>query len=104
MAKVTDMWLAVVIVGAAAMAMKAIGPVAVGGRQLPERAMLLVSALAPALLAAFVVTSTFTSGKSLVLDERALGLGAAGICIAFRAPLVVSIFAAAAVAALARLL
>lgn len=98
----SDFWIAVIIVGGAAMAMKAAGPVVVGGRQFPERVMLLVSALAPALLAAFVVTSTFTSGKSLVLDERALGLAAAGVFIAFRAPLIVSIAAAATAAAIAR--
>lgn len=100
----SDFWLAVGIVGAGAMAMKAVGPVAVGGRQLPERAMLLVAALAPALLAAFVATSAFTTGKSLVLDERAFGLAAAAICLAFRAPLVAAVVAAAVATALARLL
>ncbi len=101
-AKVSDMWLAVILVGAAAIAMKAVGPVAVGGRQLPRRAMLLVGALAPALLAAFVVTSTFATGKTLVVDERALGLAAAAICVACRAPLLAAVVAAAVVTAIAR--
>lgn len=98
----STVWLAVIIVGSGAIMMKAIGPVAVGGRQLPERAMLLVGALAPALLAAFVVTNTFGQGRSLVLDARALGLLAASVCIALRAPLLVSIVVAAAVTAIAR--
>ncbi len=84
------------------MVMKAAGPVAVGGRQLPERVTLLVGSLAPALFAAFVVTNTFGNGRAVVLDERAIGLSAAAICIALRAPLLVSIFAAAAATALVR--
>ncbi len=98
----SDTWLAVIIVGAAAMLIKASGPVLVGGRQLPQRAMQLVGALAPTLLAAFVVTGTFSSQRNLVLDERALGLAAAALCVMIRAPLVVAVVAAAAVTALAR--
>jgi hypothetical protein len=98
----SEVWLAVIVVGAGAIVMKAVGPVAVGGRPLPERAMVLVAALAPALLAAFVVTNTFAQGRSLVLDARALGMLAASVCIALRAPLLVSILAAAAVTAAAR--
>jgi len=101
-AKVSDAWLAVIIVGMATIAIKAAGPVAVGGRELPQPVSQLVGALAPALLAAFVVTSTFGAGERLVFDERALGLGAAAVCIWLRAPLLVSIVAAAVVTALAR--
>ena len=101
-AKVSEVWLAVMIVGSGAIMMKAAGPVAVGGRELPERAMLLVSALAPALLAAFVVTNTFGQGRSLVVDACAPGLLAASVCIALRAPLLVSIVTAGAVTAIAR--
>lgn len=97
-----DFWAAVIIVGASAMALKAAGPVAVGGRPLPPRIMLLVGALAPALLAAFVVTNTFGSGSSLAVDARAAGLLAAGAAIALRAPLLVTIVAAAAATAITR--
>jgi hypothetical protein len=61
-----------------------------------------VSALAPALLAAFVVTGTFTSSRDVVLDERTLGLAAAAICVWVRAPLLVGVVAAAVVTAAAR--
>lgn len=98
----SDPWLAVLFVGAAAMVFKAAGPVAVGGRELPEKADRLVGALAPALLAAFVATGTFASGRSLVFDERALGLAAAAVCTWLRTPLLVAVVAAAAVTALAR--
>lgn len=98
----SEFWAAVAIVGASAMVLKAAGPVVVGGRPLPPRIMLLVGALAPALLAAFVVTNTFGSGSSLTLDARAVGLSAAGVAIVLRAPLLVTIVAAAAATAIAR--
>ncbi|HQW50781.1 MAG TPA: AzlD domain-containing protein [Tepidiformaceae bacterium] len=100
----SDTWLAVVIVGAAAIVMKAAGPVVLGGRPLPGRAGLLVAALAPALLAALVVTNTVGDGQSLVLDARVLGVGAAALCIAVRAPLLAAVVAAAVVTAVARAL
>ncbi len=99
----SDTWLAVVIVGAAAAAMKAAGPVALGGRDLPERVGPLVAALAPALLAALVVTNTFGEGQALTVDARVAGVAAAAVCIALRAPLLAAVVAAAAVTALARL-
>lgn len=99
----SDPWLAVILVGAFAMALKAAGPVVVGGRELPPRAVDLVSALAPALLAAFVVTGTFADGQDVVFDERALGLAAAALCVVLRAPLLAAVVAAAVVTALARL-
>lgn len=98
----TDAWVAVLVVGAAAMVLKAAGPVAVGGRELPPRAVGLVGALAPALLAAFVVTGTFGGDREIVLDARALGLAAAAVCVAMRAPLLLGVVAAAVVTALAR--
>lgn len=98
----SDTWAAVAIVGVAAIAMKSAGPVALGGRELPGRTGLLVAALAPALLAALVVTNTLGDGQSLVLDARVLGVGAAAVCIALRAPLLAAVVAAAAVTAVAR--
>ena len=98
----SDTWAAVILVGVAAMVFKASGPVVVGGRELPARALQLVSALAPALLAAFVVTGTFGGSRELVLDARAFGLLAAAGCVALRAPLLVAVAAAAVVTALAR--
>lgn len=94
--------MAVILVGAAAMLLKAAGPVALGGRDLPRRAGWLVGALAPALLGALVVTNTVGDGQSLVLDARVLGVGAAAVCIALRAPLLGAVVVAAGVTALAR--
>jgi branched-subunit amino acid transport protein len=97
-------WLVVLVVGAATAALKATGPVVVAGRRLPPRLLGLVEALAPALLAALVVTQTFASGRALVLDARAAGLAAGAVAVLLRAPLLAVIVVAAAVTALVRAL
>jgi branched-subunit amino acid transport protein len=95
-------WLAVVVVGAATVLLKAAGPVLAGGRQLPDVTAGVVELLAPALLAALVATNAFASDGSLVLDERGAGLAVAGIAVALRAPLLMVIVLAAVTAALLR--
>ena len=100
----SDVWLVVVVVGACTVLFKALGPVAIGGRELPPRLRSVVALLAPTLLAALVVVSTFASGRSLVLDARAAGMVAAAIAVVLRAPLLVTVAAAAVVAALVRAL
>ena len=97
-------WLVVLIVGAATMAIKAIGPVFLGGRPLPERVQSVVGLLAPALLSALVVTSVLAAGRALVLDERVIGIGAAVLALLLRAPILVVVVVAAAATALARAL
>jgi uncharacterized membrane protein len=57
-----------------------------------------------ALLAALVATQTFSSGHHLVLDVRAAALGVALIAVLLRAPFLLVVIAAAATAALLRLL
>jgi branched-subunit amino acid transport protein len=96
-------WLAVMIVGAATIALKATGPVLLGGRELPPRVNSLVVLLAPAVLAALVVTQVVGGERELVFDARLVGLGAAVGAIALRAPLLVVVVVAAAATALARL-
>lgn len=96
-------WTAVVVVGACTMAFKALGPVLLGGRELPRRIRGVVALLAPTLLAALVVVSTFGQGRALVFDERVAGMAAAAVAIALRAPIIVVVTVAAVVAALLRL-
>ena len=98
----TDAWLVVVLVGVATIAIKSIGPVLLGGRELPPRIGSLIGLLAPALLAALVAINTFGSGRSLVLDERVLGVAAAAIAIWRKAPVLLVVVIAAAVTAVAR--
>lgn len=100
----SEAWLVVITVGLATMAMKALGPVLLGGRELPTRVMAAVRLLAPAVLAALVVVQAVGGDRAIVLDERLVGLGAGAIALVLRAPLVVVIIAAAASTALLRLL
>ena len=97
-----EIWLAVIVVGAATIVLKATGPVLLGGRELPPRLNALVTLLAPAVLAALVVTQVVGGERELVFDERLVGLGAASGAIALRAPLIAVVVVAAAATAGAR--
>jgi branched-subunit amino acid transport protein len=99
---VSEVWLVVLLVGAATVAFKAVGPVLLGGRDLPRPLTTVLFLLAPALLGALVVTQAVGGDRQLVFDERLLGLAAAAVAIALRAPLLLVVIAAAAVTALAR--
>jgi branched-subunit amino acid transport protein len=96
-------WLVIAVVGAVTILFKASGPVLLGGRKLPPRALALVEVLAPAMLAALVVTQTVGGDQEIVLDERLVGVAAGAVAIRLRAPLIVVMVVAAAVAALFRL-
>jgi uncharacterized membrane protein len=100
----TSTWIAVALVGAGTVTIKALGPVLLGGRPLPERVSAVVELLAPALLAALVATQALGDERSLVLDERLVGLAAAAIALWLRAPVLVVLLVAAAATALTRLL
>jgi branched-subunit amino acid transport protein len=95
----TAAWTAVLIVGAATIAIKAAGPVLAGERQLPIGVSRVLDLLAPALLAALVATQAFATDESLVLDERGAGLLAGAAAVLLKAPLLVVILVAAATAA-----
>jgi branched-subunit amino acid transport protein len=97
-------WSIVVFTGLATWAIKAAGPVLLGGRALPARVDRVIALLAPAMLGALVAINTFASGRSLMLDARAAGIGAALIAVKLRAPLLAVVVTAAAVTALVRAL
>jgi branched-subunit amino acid transport protein len=92
-------WITIAGLAAATAAIKAAGPLTLGGRPLPPQLLVIISLLAPALLAALVATQTFADGQDLVIDARAAGVAAAAATIALRAPLVVTIMVAAVVTA-----
>jgi branched-subunit amino acid transport protein len=100
---VSTTWAAVIVIGAATIAIKAAGPVLAGGRGLPDRLARVVELLAPAVLAALVVTQTVGGDEELVIDERLAGVGVAAVAIALKAPILVSVTIAAVVTALLRL-
>ena len=61
----TTLWVTIIAVALANAAIKAAGPVLVGGRDLPPRVVAVIALLAPALLAALVVTETFGEERHL---------------------------------------
>jgi branched-subunit amino acid transport protein len=99
---VSSSWLVVAVVGAGTILCKGVGPVVLGGRALPPRIAGIVEMLAPALLAALVVTQAVGGDRRLVFDERLLGLAAAVLAIRLRAPLLAVVVVAATVTAFAR--
>jgi branched-subunit amino acid transport protein len=96
-------WATVLVVGAGTVALKAVGPVGVSGRRLPARVTELLEVLAPAILAALVVTETFASDRSLVFDARLAGGGAGIIAVVLRAPIWLVVIVGALATALVRL-
>ena len=96
-------WTTIAGLAVATAAIKGLGPVLLGGRELPPWALSLISLVAPALLGALVVVETFGKGKDLVLDARAAGLAAAAVVLAMRLSVLWAVGAAAAAAALVRL-
>ncbi len=97
-------WVAIVVSAVGCYLLKLTGlsmPAAVLEHPLVER----VADLLPvALLAALVAVQVFSSGGSLVLDARVVGLGVAVLALVLRAPFIVVVSAAALSAALVRLL
>lgn len=95
-------WTLVLALAAGAYACKVLGLVVIGARTLPkvvDRCLILIPA---ALITALIVKDTFSVGQDLVLDARALGVGAATIAAWRRASLVLVIVIGAAVTALVR--
>jgi hypothetical protein len=82
----TSTWIVVGAVGLGTIAIKAVGPVLMGGRPLPRRLTSVVGLLAPALLAALVAVQTFGSDRALVVDERVVGVAVAAIALVVKAP------------------
>lgn len=98
----SGVWLTVAVVGGASLAIKVLPALLLGGRAVPTVVTGVFEALAPALLAALVVTQTFGGDEELVLDPRAAGLGAAAVAVALRAPIVATAVVAAVAAAIVR--
>jgi uncharacterized membrane protein len=99
---VTTLWVTIIAVALASAAIKAAGPVLVGGRELPPRAVAVIALLAPALLSALVITETFGDDGRLVFDERAAGVAVAAVALVLRAPVLVAVALAALTTALVR--
>jgi branched-subunit amino acid transport protein len=83
-------------------AIKAAGPVALGGRALPGWLDAVVPLLAPALLAALVATHIFAKDGHLAVGANTVGVAAAGVVMWRTRSIVFCVVTAAVVTALLR--
>ena len=97
------MWLAILVAALGCYALK------LAGLSLPERVLSnplverIADLLPVALLAALIAVQVWSSGQTLTLDARTVGLGFAVVALLLRAPFLVVVIGAAVVAALIRL-
>lgn len=89
------------LLAGATLTFKMLGPVTASGRALSPRLRQVVELLPIALIAGLLVTQTFDGGGS---DAKVLGVLAAGIAVALRAPFALVVLAGAGTAALLRAL
>jgi len=85
---------------------KAVGPVTAAGRPIAPRLQVAIGLLPTALIAGLVVTQTVDPQllrTGALLDARLLGVLAAVIAVALRAPFALVVLVGSAVAAIARL-
>lgn len=80
-------------------AIKGVGPLALGGRALPPRLIGVVALLAPALLAALVITQALADGRHLGVGEDTIGVAASGVALWRGASILVAVGIAAGVTA-----
>ena len=92
-------WTVVIAVSVITVGIKALGPMLLGGKQLPPRIGDVVGLLAPALLAALVAVNTLGGDRELVIDARLPGVLAAAVAIKLKAPVLIVIVIAALVTA-----
>jgi branched-subunit amino acid transport protein len=92
-------WAGLLILAAGGYALKAAGPLLLGDREPSPRVGQLLALLAVPLLAALIVVQTLSDGDGVTIDARVPALAVAGVCVWRRAPFLVTVLAAAAVAA-----
>ena len=97
-------WIVVAAAGAGTAALKAAGPLLLDRRPMPPGVQRMLALLAPALLAALILVQVLGTDDGIAVDERLLGVAAAIVAAAFRAPIWVTVGVAALVTALARLI
>ena len=100
----TQLW--VIVIGCAIVTalIKGFGPVAIGGRELPEWTAGVIGLMAPALLAALVVTSALAEGKHIEIGPQTAGVALAGIVLARGGSVLTGVLLAVAVTAALRAL
>ena len=97
-----NIWWLIICLAAWSYALRVAGPLVLARTRIPDTAERVLNNITPAVLAALVVAGMFTSERSLVVDERAVGFAAALIAVIAKAPPLVVIVVAAGVTAAAR--
>jgi branched-subunit amino acid transport protein len=101
----SPVWVTILVMSAGTIAVRAAGPVALGGRALPVRFVGVIALLTPALLAALVAVDVFSGpDRALVLDAKLAGVLAAALALVLRLPMTVVVLSAAVVTAAVRAL
>ena len=98
----STVWITIAVMTVVTFALKAAGPVVLGGRELPAGVSRILVLLPAALLTALVVVQTFGSDAELVLDARAGGVLAAAVAALLGRGMLVILVAAMATTALLR--
>ncbi len=97
-----NIWVLIVLVAVLTFAIKAAGPIALGGRELPAWFSSIVTFMPAAVLASLVVTAALANGDEWFVGPDTAGVAAAGI-VAWRGGSVITcVLAAAVVTALLR--
>jgi len=76
-----ELWLLVGGCALVTFAIKAAGPIAIGGRDLPPWFAAVIALMAPALLAALIVTQALADGDRLHVGADTAGVAAAGVVV-----------------------
>lgn len=97
-------WALIGLCAGVTLAIKAVGPVALGGRQLPGWFSEVITLMAPALLAALVCTAALADGSRLAVGADTAGVAVAGIVLWRGGSIILGVGVAAAVTALLRAL
>jgi hypothetical protein len=96
---VSATWGLILALAAGTVLFKVTGPLLAGGREPPAPLVRVIGLLAPALIAALIVSDTFTSGRQLAIDARVLGLAVGAIALWLKVPAVLALVLAAATCA-----
>ena len=95
----TATWLLILALALVTAAIKAAGPLLLGGRELPRVVSRVIALLPAPLLAALVVTTLLADGRDFAVDASVVGVGVAGVMLWFRRPILLCVLVAVAVTA-----
>lgn len=94
-----NIWMLIVLVAVVTAAIKAAGPIALGGRELPGWFSSIVTVMPAAVLTALVVTVALADGAKLSIGPDTAGVAAAGIVAWRGGSVILCVLVAAAVTA-----